>query len=261
MSKWQPHLLLIRGCVWASALSSAQLNGIIRVARHRRYVLISVSNEFGYLLIFSLYVSLLFNCFVICVYCALSNCNIGCSGKSEGTVWHSLSLKIRYFILPTYQQHSVCTPGKPSSSFQGTVKNYSEGSPASLSYQKIWLNNPKGFGIKWWELPELQPLFSQPENSTVHTSQRYRGQELEFLYRAQQAHLSLLKTHGTGRNLPFPGPTTCSPWVLPSCGNPQTAVLKVLEIRDGQHGKSSDHSLNAIAYSNCTKPIPIFHGL
>lgn len=44
MSKWQPHLMLIRGCVWASTLSSAQLNGIIRVVRHRRYVLISVSN-------------------------------------------------------------------------------------------------------------------------------------------------------------------------------------------------------------------------
>lgn len=35
---------------------------------------------------FSLYVSLLFNCFVICVYTALSNCNIGCLGKSQDTV-------------------------------------------------------------------------------------------------------------------------------------------------------------------------------
>lgn len=171
MSKWQPHLMLIRGCVWASALSSAQLNGIIRVTRHRRYVLISVSNEFGYLLIFSLYVSLLFNCFVICVYCALPNCNIGCSGKSEGTVWHSLSLKIRYFVV-TYvpAAHSVHMSGKPSSRFQGAVKNHSDGSPVSLSYQKIQLNNPQGFGIKRRELPELQPLFSQPENSTLHTS-------------------------------------------------------------------------------------------
>lgn len=90
--------------------------------------------------------------------------------------------------------HTVCMPGKPSSRFQGAVKNHSDSSPASLSYQKILLNNPQGFGMKWWELPELQPPFSQPENPTVHTSQGYRGKEFEFLYRAHQAHLSLLKT-------------------------------------------------------------------
>ena len=150
--------MLIRGCVWASALSSAQLNGIIRVARHRRYVLISVSKEFGYLLIFSLYVSLLFNCFVICVYTALSNCNIGCLGKSEDTVWHSLSLKIRYFLLTDVRAaRSVYTLEKSSSGFQGPVKNHSDGSPTSLNYQKIWLKNPQGFGILQGELPELKP--------------------------------------------------------------------------------------------------------
>lgn len=85
--------MLIRGCMWASA----QLNGIIRAARHRRYVLISVSNEFGSLLIFSLYVSLLFNCFVICAYAARSNCNIRCSGTSKDAVWHLLSLKLGCF--------------------------------------------------------------------------------------------------------------------------------------------------------------------
>lgn len=172
MSKWQPHLMLIRGCVWASTLSSAQLNGIIRVARHRRYVLISVSNEFGYLLFFPLYVSLLFNCFVICVYAAPSNCNIGCLGKSEDAVWHALSLKIRYFLF-TYVPgaHSVNTPSKSSSGFQGAVKHHSDSSPTSLSYQTARLNSPQGFGIIRWELSEFKPSFSQPVNSTIHTSQ------------------------------------------------------------------------------------------
>lgn len=153
-------------------------------------------------------------CTVLCLIAILdvqanqrARCDIHCHWKSG------------IFSLPTHQQHSVCMPGKPSSSFQGAVKNHSDSSPASLSYQKIWLNNPQGFGIQWWELPEaLQSLFSQPENSTVHISQGYSGQELEFLYRAHQAHLSLLKTqdqtHRAGRNFPFPSPTACSPWVL-----------------------------------------------
>lgn len=105
-------------------------------------------------------------CTVLCLIAILdvqanqrARCDIGCHWKSG------------IFSLPTSQQHSVCTPGKPSSSFPGAVKNHSDASPASLSYQKIWLSNPQGFGIKQWELPELQPLFSQSENSTVHTSQ------------------------------------------------------------------------------------------
>lgn len=212
MSKWQPHLMLIRGCVWASMLSSAQLDGIIRVARHRRYVLISVSNEFGYLLIFSLYVSLLFNCFVICVYAAPSNCNIGCLGKSESAVWRSLSLKIGYFLL-TYvpAAHSAYTPWKSSSGFQGAVKHHTHGSPASFSYQNIWLNYPQGFGIIQWELSELKPSFSQPVNSTISARQGWREGDLEFLWRAHRAHPSMFKMHhrirGAGRKIPFPSTT------------------------------------------------------
>lgn len=147
MSKWQPHLMLIRGCVWASTLSSAQLNGIIRVVRHRRYVLISVSNEFGYLLIFPLYVSLLFNCFVICMYAAPSNCNIGCLGKSEGTVWHSLSLKIRYFLL-TYVPalRSTMHLESPALASKELLNIILMALQHHSATKNIWLNNPQGFG-------------------------------------------------------------------------------------------------------------------
>lgn len=110
MSEWQPRLMLIRGCMWASTLSSAQLNGIIRAARHHRYVLISVSNEFGSLLIFPLYVSLLFNCFVIWVHAVPSTCNIRRSGTSEDSVWHPLSPRWGICCSPRSQPHTVCAP-------------------------------------------------------------------------------------------------------------------------------------------------------
>lgn len=118
MSEWQPHLMLIRGCMWASVLSSAQLNGIIRAARHRRYVLISVSNEFGSLLISPLHVSLLFNCFVIWVYAAPSNCNIRCLGKWEDSVWHPLSPRWGICCSPRSQPHTLCVHLKCSSGSQ-----------------------------------------------------------------------------------------------------------------------------------------------
>lgn len=151
----------------------------------------------------------------------------------RGHRWHSLSLKIRCFscYLHTSSTQCVCMPGKPSSSFQGAVKNHSDSSPASLSYQKTRLNNAHGFGIKQWELPELQPLLSQPDNPTVHTSQGDRGEGFQFLYRAHQAHLSLLKTQDqtqrAGSNLPFqaqlPAAHECSPAMVPPKQQPLTS--------------------------------------
>lgn len=180
---------------------------------------------------------------VCTVLCLIAILDVQTNQRARSDIhchWESGTFLVTY----TPAAHSVCMPGKPSSSFQGAVKNHSDSSPASLSYQKTRLKNPHGFGTKQWELPELQPLLSQPDNPTGHTSQGYRGEKSEFLYRAHQAHLSLPKTQDqtwrAGSNLPFPGPAACSPWVQPSYGTPKAAVLDFSEIRDDQHEKSSE---------------------
>lgn len=107
--------------------------------------------------------------------------------------------------------------------------------------KKTWLNNPQGFGMKGWELPELRPLFSQAENSTVHTSQ---GGGIWVPVKSSPSPPFPAQNTGSDtrgwKESPLPRPSCLQPWVQPSYGIPQTAVPDALEIRDDQHGKPPD---------------------
>lgn len=151
-------------------------------------------------------------------------------------------LKTRYFLL-TYvpAAHSMWKPRKSSSAFQGAVKHHSDSSPTALSYQKIWLNNPQGFGIIQRELSQVQPSSSQPVNSSIHTRQGEMEAELQFLHRAHQAHPSMFKIHhqtqGAGRNLLLSRHHVLGKSLH---GSPQTNILLsilLLEIRGDQYKK------------------------
>lgn len=183
-------------------------------------------------------------------------------------------LKTRYFLL-TYvpAAHSMWKPWKSSSAFQGAVKHHSDSSPTALSYQKIWLNNPQGFGIIQRELSEVQPSSSQPVNSSIHTRQGEMEAELQFLHRAHQAHASMFKIHhqtqGAGRNLLLSRHHVLG---KPLHESPQTNILLsilLLEIRGDQHKKINPptHSwmlllnVNLGVCSNCTKSNPVLCGL